>query len=61
MGELSNCVVTSTVRSARASSGSVATGAIEVTPRLRAVVTPDKGLVVANEDRLPIMKAWTNA
>lgn len=37
------------------------TGAIVVTPRLRAVVTPDKGLVVANEDRLPIMKAWTNA
>jgi hypothetical protein len=33
--------------------------AICVSPTSRAVITPDRGVVIANEDRLPMMRAWT--
>lgn len=37
------------------------TGAICVSPDLRAVLTSDLGVVIADESRLPMIKAWTFA
>jgi hypothetical protein len=35
------------------------TGAIAVSEAMRAVITSDLGIVIAGDDRLPLLKAWT--
>lgn len=35
------------------------TGAICISPTMRAVITSDLGVVIANEGALPMLKAWT--
>lgn len=35
------------------------TGAICVSDKMRAVITSDLGIVIATDDRLPMLRAWT--